>query len=117
MGTRSHHSSDLPPPSFDPTQATEMADCNKVDDGLKKEIEAGKTLKDTPVPETGVNTHDATLAGIAHFNKDKLSSVKTEEKVVLPSAEILQQRRQHQAEKQVLGPASSISEENVVKTE
>ena len=40
-----------------------MADCNKVDDGLKKEIEAGKTLKDTPVPETGVNTHDATLAG------------------------------------------------------
>ena len=43
--------------------ATEMADCNKVDDGLKKEIEAGKTLKDTPVPETGVNTHDATLAG------------------------------------------------------
>ena len=41
---------------------TEMAD-HKVDDGLKKEIEAGKTLKDTPVPETGVNTHDATLAG------------------------------------------------------
>jgi len=39
-----------------------MAD-HKVDDGLKKEIEAGKTLKDTPVPETGVNTHDATLAG------------------------------------------------------
>jgi len=63
-----------------------MAD-HKVDDGLKKEIEAGKTLKDTPVPETGVNTHDATLAGIAHFNKDKLSNVKTEEKVVLPSAE------------------------------
>ena len=27
-----------------------MAD-HKVDDGLKKEIEAGKTLKDTPVPE------------------------------------------------------------------
>ena len=43
-------------------QAPEMAD-HKVDDGLKKEIEAGKTLKDTPVPETGVNTHDATLAG------------------------------------------------------
>ena len=39
-----------------------MAD-HKVDDGLKKEIEAGKTLKDTPVPECGVNTHDATLAG------------------------------------------------------
>ena len=38
-----------------------MAD-HKVDDGLKKEIEAGKTLKDTPVPETGVNIHDATLA-------------------------------------------------------
>jgi len=63
-----------------------MAD-HKVDDGLKKEIEAGKTLKDTPVPETGVNTHDATLAGIAHFNKEKLKDVKTEEKVVLPSAE------------------------------
>merc|ERR1719206_608624 len=63
-----------------------MAD-HKVDDGLKKEIEAGKTLKDTPVPETGVNTHDATLAGITHFNKDKMNTVKTEEKVVLPSAE------------------------------
>merc|ERR1712172_303467 len=73
--------------SSHPYQATqEMAD-HKVDDGLKKEIEAGKTLKDTPVPETGVNTHDDTLAGIAHFNKDKLSNVKTEEKVVLPSAE------------------------------
>ena len=35
----------------------------KVDDDLQKELEAGKTLKDTPVPETGVNTHDATLAG------------------------------------------------------
>ena len=79
-----------------------MAD-HKVDDGLKKEIEAGKTLKDTPVPETGVNTHDATLAGnnlfyisgslnfyiclkycvipplcfsgITHFNKDKMNTV------------------------------------------
>ena len=47
---------------FSPFQARKMAD-HKVDDGLKKEIEAGKTLKDTPVPETGVNTHDATLAG------------------------------------------------------
>ena len=47
---------------FSPFQAQKMAD-HKVDDGLKKEIEAGKTLKDTPVPETGVNTHDATLAG------------------------------------------------------
>ena len=44
-----------------------MAD-HKVDDGLKKEIEAGKTLKDTPVPETGVNTHDATLAGNNRFH-------------------------------------------------
>ena len=54
-----------------------MADCNKVDDGLKKEIEAGKTLKDTPVPETGVNTHDATLAGEKQFPVSKylLSSI------------------------------------------
>ena len=50
-----------------------MADCNKVDDGLKKEIEAGKTLKDTPVPETGVNTHDATLAG--EKNSIQVSSI------------------------------------------
>ena len=50
-----------------------MAD-HKVDDGLKKEIEAGKTLKDTPVPETGVNTHDATLAGnnLFHIRLSKL---------------------------------------------
>ena len=50
-----------------------MAD-HKVDDGLKKEIEAGKTLKDTPVPETGVNTHDATLAGnnLFHIRQSKL---------------------------------------------
>ena len=50
-----------------------MAD-HKVDDGLKKEIEAGKTLKDTPVPETGVNTHDATLAGdnFLHNRQSKL---------------------------------------------
>ena len=50
-----------------------MADCNKVDDGLKKEIEAGKTLKDTPVPETGVNTHDATLAGEKQYPVSKYS--------------------------------------------
>ena len=51
-----------------------MAD-HKVDDGLKKEIEAGKTLKDTPVPETGVNTHDATLAGnnLYHIRQSELS--------------------------------------------
>ena len=50
-----------------------MAD-HKVDDGLKKEIEAGKTLKDTPVPETGVNTHDATLAGENHYPRTLSSS-------------------------------------------
>merc|ERR1711890_167341 len=81
--THSHHSSDLLPSS----KATKKMADPKVDDGLKKEIEAGKTLKDTPLPETGVNTHDATLAGIAHFNKDKLTTTKTEEKVVLPTAE------------------------------
>ena len=48
-----------------------MAD-HKVDDGLKKEIEAGKTLKDTPVPETGVNTHDATLAGENHYPRTQV---------------------------------------------
>ena len=51
-----------------------MAD-HKVDDGLKKEIEAGKTLKDTPVPETGVNTHDATLAGKDLFPKYPITQV------------------------------------------
>merc|ERR1712126_580310 len=76
-----------PPTYYLPSKATKKMADHKVDDGLKKEIEAGKTLKDTPLPETGVNTHDATLAGIAHFNKDKLKDVKTEEKVVLPSAE------------------------------
>jgi len=69
-----------------------MAD-HKVDDGLKKEIEAGKTLKDTPVPETGVNIHDATLAATdgngqsKPVKPQKLTNVKTEEKVVLPPAE------------------------------
>merc|ERR1712223_1041725 len=84
--THSHHLLGSTPHLLIHQKAPEMAD-HKVDDGLKKEIEAGKTLKDTPVPETGVNTHDATLAGITHFNKDKMNTVKTEEKVVLPSAE------------------------------
>merc|ERR1711862_733651 len=54
-----------PPTNYLPSKATKKMADPKVDDGLKKEIEAGKTLKDTPLPETGVNTHDATLAGIA----------------------------------------------------
>merc|ERR1711899_574815 len=87
MGTHSHHLLGSTPHLLIHHKAQRKMADHKVDDGLKKEIEAGKTLKDTPVPETGVNTHDATLAGISHFNKEKLCNVKTEEKVVLPSAE------------------------------
>lgn len=59
----------------------------KVDDGLKKEIEAGKTLKDVPQPETKINSHDATLAGIQNFKADRLKDVQTEVKGRLPTAE------------------------------
>merc|ERR1712090_126277 len=63
-----------------------MADV-KVDDALKKEIEAGKKLAAVGAPETGENAHDATLAGISNFKTDKLKSTTTAEKQVLPSAE------------------------------
>jgi len=63
-----------------------MADV-KVDDALKKEIEAGKKLAAVGAPETGVNAHDATLAGISNFKTDKLKTTTTAEKQVLPSAE------------------------------
>merc|ERR1712059_96952 len=59
----------------------------KVDDGLKKEIEAGKALKDVPNPETKLNSHDVTLFAVENFNKDKLKGVKTDEKIILPTAE------------------------------
>ena len=39
------------------------------------------------VPESGVNTHDATLAGVTKFEKAKLTRTDTEEKQVLPTAE------------------------------
>merc|ERR1712226_319102 len=60
---------------------------NQVDDGLKKEIEAGTKLKDVPEPETKINSHDVTLFAVENFKKDKLKEVKTEEKSVLPTAE------------------------------
>merc|ERR1712183_375860 len=73
----------LPKP---PAPGIIMADV-KVDDALKKEIEAGKKLAAVGAPETGVNAHDATLAGISNFKTDKLKSTTTAEKQVLPSAE------------------------------
>merc|ERR1712126_347469 len=67
--------------------SAEIKMTSKVDDGLKKEIEAGTKLKDCPEPETKLNSHDVTLFAVENFNKEKLKGVKTEEKSVLPTAE------------------------------
>merc|ERR1712243_246826 len=59
----------------------------QVDEGLKKEIQAGTTPKDVPEPETKLNSHDVTLFAVENFKKENLKEVKTEEKSVLPTAE------------------------------
>merc|ERR1712215_385726 len=61
--------------------------CGKVDDGLKKEIEAGATLKDVPSPEVKINTHDVTLFSVENFKKDSLKDVETIVKNPLPKSE------------------------------
>merc|ERR1712110_311271 len=73
-----------------------MAD-TKPSSQLLSEIQASdsKVLKDVTTVENPAAKHDMAMFGVAKFDKNKLKTVETVEKNVLPSADDIKEEKSH----------------------
>merc|ERR1712228_905057 len=73
-----------------------MAD-TKPSSQLLSEIQASdsKVLKDVTTVENPAAKHDVAMFGVAKFDKNKLKTVETVEKNVLPSADDIKEEKSH----------------------